>query len=281
MIHGSICIKELLFLLVSFLILKDQSHLHFSNTIHFIFDSSEHLIKYDNEDINAIIESNISKVENHNDNKLSVTESNHEILHLTTGIFSMSDKFNSILLWAYYTNNKGFVIEFNTERLIANRVNKIHGPFPMQYVKELKQISLNKYDMYCAFMLKINIKDSQWKHENEWRLIVESEKGEYFKHPSMNIPFACERKSYYNTDVIKSIYLGRNFFEKKELNVIDSNTLYVDLVNEIDKKSRVLRFIIQNKIKTYYWKQDILELQRIKCVIQQDCNCCFRIKLLE
>lgn len=248
-----------------------------------VFDSSEYLMKFDNENVNKIMDRIISKVDYPNNNILTYSESHHEILHLTTGIFSLSEKCDSILLWAYYTNNKGFAIEFDIEKLKESTVNKTYGPFPINYIEKLEQISLNKYSMPCAFLMQSNIKDRQWEHEHEWRLIVESENGENFKHPTLKDEFSKERKVYYSSDSIKSIWLGKKFFQKDEFQSVDFElgVIYFELRSNIEHKSSILTFLSENNITTYCWCQNTLEMKPIECKIEKESSCKYRITILK
>ena len=58
-------------------------------------------------------------------------------------ICSLSNINNNDLMWAHYTNNLGFLLEFNHNNF---NKNKFLGPYPMNYVPTLETIDfINPY----------------------------------------------------------------------------------------------------------------------------------------
>lgn len=142
------------------------------------------------------------------------------------GVFSLSEKENNILMWPHYTQEKGFQIKFKTDGLLKSvsenldpKKDRLLGLFPMNYTPKIPPIDISKFRRYdIPFIYSTNVKQDDWKYEQEWRLLVSK--------PGMGIPFeklgfsdiqnhgvkAENRFVTYEIDAVDSICLGFNFF---------------------------------------------------------------------
>lgn len=166
------------------------------------------------------------------------------------GLISLTTQPFNILMWSHYTDEKGFVVELQTkeflEDLKKNNPDLNNYCFrPVQYVKDIEFIDMfseNFSTPDVPFLYMTTVKREEWKYENEWRLSV-------YKN-NMGIPFSTlypgsqnyegtnERKLFYNKNIIKSISLGKHFFNGKNCSKINndtsfeiSDTIFLDLVN--------------------------------------------------
>jgi hypothetical protein len=167
----------------------------------------------------------------------------YNVIYMKTGIFCMSSKNNSMEMWSYYTNHKGFILEFNLRDLPVNH----WGPFPINYTNTFKPIDYSTFKG-LSFIYQSNIKAKCWEHESEWRII--------FYGPSiMTVPFkhlpdAHNRIFYYEPCAIKQIILGFSFFEISEYisNGIISDKYLIRLKKNIKTKRQILQYIIANEL---------------------------------
>lgn len=174
-----------------------------------------------------------------------------QVLYRKMGIVCMTGNPNNILMWSYYTNNRGFLVEYDYKSFPFN----FHGPFPVNYQEELEKISLKKAGMPLCAIFQSNVKHKGWEQENEWRILVENPEGE-MNSPSMFPELADlggkERKFFYPVEVIKSIAFGHYFIEPRELRIIDNEIFEINLINPSDIKAQLLDFMDANRITAAY-----------------------------
>lgn len=167
------------------------------------------------------------------------------------GLISFSESHTNILLWSYYNENKGFAIEFDYSLFPAN----FHGPFLMNYCSGYFNELLIKTEEDAALMLLYmsTIKNKQWKHEKEWRIIVESPKDKIMFAPKIqqlkNLG-GHDRKFDYPFEAIKSVVLANYFFEIEEISWPNDKILCITLLENIDKKGTILNFLVEREIAT-------------------------------
>jgi hypothetical protein len=86
-----------------------------------------------------------------------------------SGVFSLSESSNDILLWAHYADrHRGFCIEF--VRNHDNQLGDYEKTRRVQYRTDYPIINPIKED---AFDLKFFTKASDWAYEREWRLVYD------------------------------------------------------------------------------------------------------------
>ena len=116
------------------------------------------------------------------------------------GIFSLSDNYKNELLWVHYTNEQGYCIEFETEKLRKGleKDRKEHEIyfFPISY-GDLKQINFKDYiiksilpktqeiyiDANLPILYSFAQKDKFWTYENEWRFLLNDNKFNKISYP--------------------------------------------------------------------------------------------------
>lgn len=144
------------------------------------------------------------------------------------GIISLTkqNRFNE-LMWSHYTNESGFMIEFDTNILINSiikysrnsHVKKMYFK-PIEYKPNPISISCSKYqDIESINIYNATQKNIEWSYEKEWRLILTSSlymglpKSIYADSSDCEITNTNNRKVYYDNQAIKNIYLGKKFWE--------------------------------------------------------------------
>lgn len=193
------------------------------------------------------------------------------------GSISLTTKPMNILMWPHYTEEKGFCVEFDTDKLLSiNKKNndvKDYCLRPMQYVENIETIDFTEfYDERICFLYSNTVKLKQWDYEEEWRLTI-------FKN-DMNIPFrrryhdvldhqgSSERKYFYERDCINSIILGKLFFFNDGIQIVENNTFIV-------RKFKLRKFI--NLLFDFY--NDKLEICSEKIENNKIKKCTGKIKL--
>jgi hypothetical protein len=183
-------------------------------------------------------------------------------LHFRTmGILSLCNDLESFHLWSYYTNHQGFNLEIRTQL-----PNNYAGPVKNAYLPGLQMINGEIFENELnALLYNISVKDSFWKHEDEWRYIVISKKN--MKIPESRFPIdqedSIDRLIDYPPEVVKSITLAVRFFAIPEyVPDMDKPTKATLALN--DRKScdrywlrkTLLDHIIQHKIQTSMMFED-------------------------
>jgi hypothetical protein len=106
-------------------------------------------------------------------------DTQREYLATKFGIFSASNRNDSILMWSHYSNmHKGICVRFNckkfhefieTECIMKNLMVYYHN---VEYYKEYPILKPSEYDDDEAFLISLLIKYDDWKYENEIRFIL-------------------------------------------------------------------------------------------------------------
>lgn len=159
------------------------------------------------------------------------------------GLISLTTIPFNILMWSHYTNETGFVIEFDTESLLQD-IPKNNNDItnycfrPVQYVEKLKFIKMfgeNFTTPDIPLLYATTIKRKEWEYEEEWRLSI-------YKR-DMGIPFSNlypgdidyegsdDRFFKYSKGTIQSISLGKHFFSGRNCEkVINDNGICVNFI---------------------------------------------------
>lgn len=171
-------------------------------------------------------------------------------IYMKHGIVSMTQNGNDVLMWSYYTKNKGFAVEYDYLFFPFT----YYGPFPMNYKNEFTQIKVNNaVDDKFLMIYMSTIKNVEWKHENEWRFIINApdEQSMFAEKPDILRELGgLDRKFDYPIKAIKSVALANHFFEIKETNQINSQILNIILKEKPEMKSIILDFLFHHEIKT-------------------------------
>ena len=125
------------------------------------------------------LKSNIEKIINYNN-----------YMRANTSVFSMSETNNNEAMWAYYSKNDGYCVEydFNLIRNLSYDIKRLFiRTFKINYVANRKNYSFiplifykmtnTNNDDYLSklsqeFNQELLTKTSDWKHEKEWRLFL-------------------------------------------------------------------------------------------------------------
>ncbi len=224
-----------------------------------VYDLHENSIIYDDEDVNnRFLNGNKNrddviqkKIDEDSSFRVTYIKDNlRNVILRKLGIYSMTSNPANILMWSYYGNHEGFMIEFDITQFTTF---KYFGPFPINYQEELEQISMKKWGIANSILYQTNIKYKKWEHENEWRLLLDSNGVDMFTPNLENIREDNEhdRKFNYPLSAIKSISLGINFFCLEEWDWNSSRTfLEIYLKKNIKEKSQLLNFLEEKNIKT-------------------------------
>lgn len=98
------------------------------------------------------------------------------------GVYSLSKSNDNELLWAYYASgHSGFAVEYDID-LLKNSMNhnryfQFIYDFDVDYVKKIPKINvwdIKNKDFNYILKKFLGLKSFSWKHENEYRLIVDS-----------------------------------------------------------------------------------------------------------
>lgn len=164
--------------------------------------------------------------------------------YASLGVISLTEQLNNILMWSYYNSNFGFAVKINT----AWKERSLFGPFPIQYLEEMKRIDVANYDLSVCLLYQSCVKYELWKHENEWRYFTHNPSGKY--HPIHNPKELQSRKFQYNSEIIEEVILGYNFFNPVLVNAADSfNKVFVmDFRNRRRDRAQRLRYKIMDVI---------------------------------
>ena len=102
------------------------------------------------------------------------------------GVYSLSNNINNELLWAYYgSGHTGFAIEYDIDLLKKslnhNQYFQFIYDFDVEYLKDIPKIDMSlligsRENIISVLKMYLGTKSLSWKHEEEYRLIVE-EKG--------------------------------------------------------------------------------------------------------
>ncbi len=154
-----------------------------------------------------------------------------------SGIISLTTEPLHTLMWAHYSSEKGFMIELDwhtvkDELKTLNPNLNNYAFFPIQYVTNLESVDFflkNCSTPDVPFLYSVGIKRKDWSYENEWRLIT-------YMHnygvpssvlsPLPEIPSQHERKLFYPIKAIKSITLGKQFFNSSNVEILVNPLTY-------------------------------------------------------
>ncbi len=171
-----------------------------------------------------------------------------------SGVISLSSEPLHTLMWSHYASEKGFMIDLDTDVLINNSRNENqflnnYVLMPVKYVEELESIdcfSNNFTSMDIPFLYSVGIKKNAWIYENEWRLLPFANNfgvPNSILRPLPDIKGKYDRKIYYSRDTIRSIILGKHFFNGNNLQDIDENGNYILKEND---ELNFINFLIDN-----------------------------------
>ena len=196
---------------------------------HFINRFSKELKLYSEQKVRELYNSNKKWIL-----ERTFADFNQIILFMKFGIISLTEDHKNILMWAYYSQNTGFVVKYNTALLPKD----FFGPFPINYCEKLEKIDFAMYDSPLCVLFQSNIKQNLWEQEKEWRYLTYNRDGKY--HPDNSAADIKTRKYFYNLTAVEEIILGYDFFNPKEI-MYTLRTAEYDIINLAGKKSKGLK----------------------------------------
>tara|TARA_R110001583_G_scaffold10417_2_gene47828 strand:- start:9249 stop:10277 length:1029 start_codon:yes stop_codon:yes gene_type:complete len=184
------------------------------------------------------------------------------------GIVSLTTSELNDLMWPHYTNENGFTITFDTQKLISSLKSKNEFKTftfaPVNYVKQVCQASITPTldNIKAANYYMSNVKNSSWKYEDEWRLFVSADGMQppykHYYYPDFKFTTLEDslekRKLYYNPeDCIKRIVWGSEFISTiaEDKGFIDDWKRY-KLKKEDEQLLDVFRYISENYSNNFY-----------------------------
>jgi hypothetical protein len=172
-----------------------------------------------------------------------------EEIYSLFGIFSTTTKCDNLPMWAHYTNNEGFCIEFNYSKFSK----KFHGPFPLKYASQI--CAATDCGIHEMLLRSSTIKFLDWKYEDEWRFLLECRTGMFNSN---------NRKFSYPAEAIKRIILGQQFFHSEEIYFNENGSLNVVLKKNIAMKLLLLNILFERNIKLFLMLEFSLPFLGIK-----------------
>ena len=109
----------------------------------------------------------------------SILKKQYECLNNHIRIICFSTENSNILMWSHYTNNhKGFVIEYDIEKIMQRFSYEKHPIClsPVQYSSDMPSIRnlifLDELERGEEMYKVICTKANNWNYENEWRMVI-------------------------------------------------------------------------------------------------------------
>lgn len=177
------------------------------------------------------------------------------------GIFSMSSNYKNELLWIHYTNESGFCLEFDTEKL-SSTFNHNNGKehsyfFPISYYKPIQLIDFNSYcdceiiadkqdvNALLPIMYCLAAKEYHWSYEEEWRLLINHDNFNYVSDATNILDDATkddekDKVNGNNLDIdsslITKVILAPRFFNNSRFNKQQVLGRNIELLNFKDNE---------------------------------------------
>jgi hypothetical protein len=202
----------------------------------------------------------------------------YSLLLTKTGIVCTTPNKFDELMWGYYNNHQGFLIEFDYTLFPDN----FHGPFPVNYVDKIEAVDINTIGAKLAFIVQSTIKKKKWLHESEFRFLVEAPIGKGFKvsGPFSNLylenPF-IDRFVFYPKKSVVGILIGYRFISSEEIGekkVIGNKTeIIIKFISEKrELKAALFDYIIEENVPCHAVVKDIscFELTQEEWVITKE-----------
>jgi thiol-disulfide isomerase/thioredoxin len=190
------------------------------------------------------------------------------------GVLSLSNTYKNELIWVHYTNECGYCLELETDKLLEsvrkNRNEKDVLFFPVSY-DNLKQLDFSEYittelipknEKFMSRKVDANLpilycfaqKDKFWKYEKEWRLLINDESFKSIEFP-LTIMNDDEKatenngKSSGNVEiekkVISKIILAPLFFNNERFNKSSINGTTTTFHFKTNENGNMIREFLQ------------------------------------
>lgn len=177
-----------------------------------------------------------------------------DYLNIFVGCFCTTSTLEDDLMWAHYSQNEGFLIEYET-----NELNKVlNKPHRVLYLDNKNHSMFPNTQKEFAITLFINllIKKVCWKYENEFRYLIFSQ-GNPFKNrkpfpvePYIESKARRERLIEIDKKCISKIILGFHFFQEYKISKYGNSEFNFEKDEKGILKSKLLNYVLENSIKT-------------------------------
>lgn len=178
----------------------------------------------------------------------ALRESLYNVCFDFSGIISFTDSKKSFFngtMWAHYTGEKGFAIEFDTKKLIEGMIkNPLNMQFEypiyrgVEYVDELEALDYDKIHLIDEIGKSIAFqKQKCWESESEWRMYIRS-------NQYLNTKKTYGRYIHYSAEAIERICLGSKFWDEVSQDKCDIESS----VWQYTIKKKYLQFVEELKI---------------------------------
>ena len=243
--------------------LHNNFYLSQPNQLNDLFDSNpilinfedrpfDHFISYINSDKIALAKQEYSK-----NPKLFLDNIKAHIYQewiTITGILCMTENKTNDLMWTHYTNNYGFLVEFDYSKF---NPKLFMGPYPINYSNKLTPVLFKNTQNTLGFLIASTIKKKIWDYENEYRFFCRPENGIGFKvsGPLDNSNFHSDlqpRFISYPKESIKNVILGFAFFkndiDRQNANYSDYKYNVIFTRDNSELKIKLFNYTIENNI---------------------------------
>ena len=222
-----------------------------------IFDSHHSLINFQNITLTTVRKFfnyteriNISKWWHEDKSKLIefIQHTFYSILLSKIGLICFTPHKYDELMWGYYNNHEGYLIEFDYSKFGSN----YNGPFPINYVPKLSPFDINSLGGNLAFLIQSTVKKTKWQHEDEYRFLVEPSENDFkvhgpFSPKNSDLPYQ-ERLVNYPREAIKQVILGFRFLSNENFSILNDNVYEVGFSNGSLLKKELLKVIAERSI---------------------------------
>jgi len=178
-----------------------------------------------------------------------IRNTHYAIWNAHCGIICMTENKTDDLMWAHYSNNEGFLVEF--DHLIFPK--NFGTPYQINYVPSNDMLKFSSNEIFLSIYINSLLKKDIWKYENEFRFLVHpnsygsfltygrfSNECHDYKKESRLVPFPDK--------AIKKVIFGLKFFNNY---ILDSETrerkIDLNRKNGLIYKS-LIDNLIENKI---------------------------------
>jgi len=134
------------------------------------------------------------------------------IFDLKFGFFCMIKDTESQLMWSHYTNNCGFLVQYDNQSFPEN----FSQPLKIEYFEnESAQLFPQTLDdLFICMQITSSSKRSVWKYENEYRIIIQPQTSKSFKFSEKDSDENLEsRIQKIPKKSVKKVILGHKFLD--------------------------------------------------------------------
>ena len=176
------------------------------------------------------------------------------ILSMAENVSNEFENKQNELMWSHYTNNEGFLIEFDYTRFNSDF---FIGPIQINYTDQLKPVNFKGIDDSLGFLIASSIKKDIWEYEHEYRFLCRPENGIGFKvsgtFDNSNLNQNLQRRFIsYPKKSIKKIILAfaflKNDIDYQNADYLDRKYNVIFTGKNSELKIKLFNYLIENKI---------------------------------